>query len=203
MVLLRTVNVLPLLYLSYTFYLRHWMVSEDSFDTNHILGQHCFPMFIHYFGSNGDVFYLYTVTSAACSSTPCNAHAWLYKGCGYCQGFSVTCNIFVSLRQNILVFGHLTTDYIFPGGLKMVFFCAFLVIMSLYSTSKMVCNNKGKPSLPFDCLGKVNKSFSLQIVVLNLTPRRAVLHRIDFWCRSPQKAFMLQPSVCMQQVAKR
>ena len=29
------------------------------------------------------MFYLYTVSSAACSSTPCNAHVWLYRGCGY------------------------------------------------------------------------------------------------------------------------
>ena len=39
--------------------------------------------FIHYFGSNWNEFYLYMVTSAVGSSTPCNSYAWLYKGCGY------------------------------------------------------------------------------------------------------------------------
>ena len=41
--------------------------------------------------SNRNVFYLYTVTCAACSSTPDYAHAWLYKGCGYCTDLSVPC----------------------------------------------------------------------------------------------------------------
>ena len=40
-------------------------------------------MFILCFGSNRNAFYLYMVTHVACSSTPCNVHVWLYKGCGY------------------------------------------------------------------------------------------------------------------------
>ena len=40
---------------------------------------------------NRNVFYLYTVTCAACSSTPYYAHAWLYKGFGYCTDLSVPC----------------------------------------------------------------------------------------------------------------
>ena len=49
--------------------------------------------FILCLDSNGNAFYLYTAIGAACSSTPCNAHAWLYRGCGYCWGFTVPCNI--------------------------------------------------------------------------------------------------------------
>ena len=49
-------------------------------------------MFILCFGSNRNAFYLYMVTSADCSSTPCYAHAWLYKGCGYYVDLSVPCN---------------------------------------------------------------------------------------------------------------
>ena len=37
-------------------------------------------MFILCFDSNRNVFYLYTVTSVACSSAPCYAHAWLLYG---------------------------------------------------------------------------------------------------------------------------
>ena len=48
-------------------------------------------MFILCFSSNRNAFYLYRVTGAVCSSTPCYAHAWLYKGCGYCTELSVPC----------------------------------------------------------------------------------------------------------------
>ena len=41
--------------------------------------------------SSKNAFYLYTVTNVACSSTPCNAHACLYRGCGYCLVLSVHC----------------------------------------------------------------------------------------------------------------
>ena len=50
-------------------------------------------MFILHFGSNRNVFYLYMVTSAACSSTLYYAHVWLYKGCDYCTDLSVPCII--------------------------------------------------------------------------------------------------------------
>ena len=50
-------------------------------------------MFILCFGSNRNAFYLYTVTSAACSNIPYYAHGWLYKGCGYCTDLSVPCNM--------------------------------------------------------------------------------------------------------------
>ena len=36
--------------------------------------------FILHFGSNRNAFYLYTVTSAACSSTPCDAHRGYIRG---------------------------------------------------------------------------------------------------------------------------
>ena len=47
--------------------------------------------FILCFGSNKNAFYLYMATGVACSSTPCYAHAWLYKGCGYYENLSVPC----------------------------------------------------------------------------------------------------------------
>ena len=48
--------------------------------------------FILRFSSSRNVFYLYMVTSAACSNTPYYVHAWLYKGCGYYGDLSVPCN---------------------------------------------------------------------------------------------------------------
>ena len=48
------------------------------------------------FGSNKNAFYLYTVTSEACSSTPCNVHAWLYRECGYCSVLSIPCITIIS-----------------------------------------------------------------------------------------------------------
>ena len=47
--------------------------------------------FILRFGSSRNTFYLYTIISVACNSTPCNAHAWLYRGCGYYTDLSVPC----------------------------------------------------------------------------------------------------------------
>ena len=44
-------------------------------------------MFILRLGCNRNVFYLYTVTSAACSSTL--NYTWLCKGCGYYVDLSV------------------------------------------------------------------------------------------------------------------
>ena len=59
--------------------------------------------FIHRFSSNRNAFYLCTVTSEACSSTPYYAHAWLYKGCGYCQCFSVPCRMkFRAKNSNVV-----------------------------------------------------------------------------------------------------
>ena len=50
-------------------------------------------MFILRFGSNRNVFYLNTETSAACNKTPYYAHVRLYKECGYGTYLSVPCII--------------------------------------------------------------------------------------------------------------
>ena len=46
------------------------------------------------FGSNGNAFYLYRATSAACSSTPYRAHAHMSTGCGYRLLLSTPCNTY-------------------------------------------------------------------------------------------------------------
>ena len=56
---------------------------------------------------------IYMVTSVACSSTPCNVYAWLYRGCGYCLVLSIPC-----ISSNIFGFNvvfNVTINYMFTN----------------------------------------------------------------------------------------